>query len=98
MGEFHYYLQYEHPALVEFDPDKESVLDGVKSAICTNVDMFLEINEDEFAKFLQAFATDAWSLLVKVSLKPGQVRAGALLSSTLYSARSVQNEHPFFKM
>lgn len=34
----------------------------------------MEMNEEEFAKYLQTFVTDVWSLLMKVSLKPGQVR------------------------
>lgn len=35
----------------------------------------MEMNEEEFAKYLQTFVTDVWSLLMKVSLKPGQVSA-----------------------
>jgi len=72
MGEFHTYLQYENPALEERDAEKESVIDAVKSAVCQNVNLFMEMNEEEFAKYLQTFVTDIWSLLMKVTLKPGQ--------------------------
>lgn len=33
MAEFHTYLCLEAPALVEADPDKQSVLDGVKATV-----------------------------------------------------------------
>ncbi len=32
----------------------------------------MEINEEEFAKYLQTFVTDVWGLLVKVTSRPGQ--------------------------
>lgn len=38
------------------------------------LDLFLEINEEEFAKFLATFATDVWGLAVKTGLRPGQDR------------------------
>lgn len=34
----------------------------------------MEMNEEEFAKYLQTFVTDVWGLLMKVSLAQGQVR------------------------
>mmetsp|Transcript_33790 Transcript_33790/g.100617 ORF Transcript_33790/g.100617 Transcript_33790/m.100617 type:complete len:935 (-) Transcript_33790:308-3112(-) len=72
MAEFHTLLAYENPALDELDTEKESIADGVKSAVCLNINLFMEMNEEEFAKFLQTFVTDVWGLLMKVSLKPGQ--------------------------
>ena len=36
----------------------------------------METSEEEFAKFLQTFVADVWGLLMKVSLKPGQVQGG----------------------
>lgn len=72
MNEFHTYLSYENPALDEKDPEKESVLDGVKSAITQNINLLFYRDEEDFAKFLQTFITDVWGLLVKVSPRPGQ--------------------------
>lgn len=37
---------------------------------------FMEMNEEEFAKFLQTFVTDVWGLLLKVTLASGQVSEG----------------------
>uniref|UniRef100_A0A7S3VJD6 Importin N-terminal domain-containing protein n=1 Tax=Dunaliella tertiolecta TaxID=3047 RepID=A0A7S3VJD6_DUNTE len=73
MAEFHTYLALpDNPALAEADPEKESALDAVRGAACQNINLFMEMNEEEFAKYLQTFVTDVWSLLMKVTLKPGQ--------------------------
>lgn len=42
-------------------------------AMLQNINLFMEMNEEEFAKFLQTFVTDVWGLLMKVSMNPGQV-------------------------
>lgn len=87
MAEFHTLLVYENAALDESDPEKESVVDAVKSAVCQNINLFMEMNEEEFAKFLQTFVTDVWGLLMKVSLKPGQVSIGRVHSLVLENVR-----------
>ena len=74
MAEFHYLLTYTNPALAETDPEKESVVDAVKAAVCDNIYLFIQINEDEFEKYLKTFAQDVWTELTSVSLNPGQVR------------------------
>ena len=93
MAEFHTLLGVSIPALAETDPEKESVVDGVKAAVrlllrggvrrhsghrahhlhapapppcsprpcarrqvCEALILFMERNEEEFAKFLQTFA------------------------------------------
>ncbi len=33
MAEFHTYLTYDSPALAESDPEKQSVVDGVKAQV-----------------------------------------------------------------
>lgn len=72
MTDFHAKLQYVNPAIDESDPEKESVLDAVKAAVCQNVELFMEKEEEDFSKYLQTFVTDVWSLLLTVTLKPGQ--------------------------
>jgi exportin-2 (importin alpha re-exporter) len=72
MAEFHTYLTYDSPALAESDPDKQSVVDGVKAQVCECLILFMERNEEEFAKFLQTFTQDVWTQLMKVSQAPGQ--------------------------
>lgn len=41
------------------------------------VDLLLEIDEDTFRPHLERFASSVWQVLMKVSHRPGQVRAGA---------------------
>ena len=50
MGEFHNYLAYENAALAAAegsDPDKAGSVDRVKAAICDNVNLYIEKNEEE---------------------------------------------------
>ena len=75
MEEFHFYLTYDNAALAEKDPDKESIVDAVKAAVCQNINLFMEMNEEEFAKYLGTFAQDVWTQLTRMTLNPGQVRA-----------------------
>lgn len=42
--------------------------------MCECLILFMERNEEEFAKFLQTFTQDVWTQLMKVSQAPGQVR------------------------
>jgi hypothetical protein len=41
--------------------------------VCSCLILFLERNEEEFAKYLQAFSQDVWTQLMKVGRAPGQV-------------------------
>lgn len=74
MGEFHKYLLYTNPILVERDPEKTSVVDELKAAICENINLYMEKNEEEFQGYLSQFATDVWSLLMTVSLAASKDR------------------------
>ena len=85
MAEFHYLLTYNNAALVESDLEQESVVDAVKAAVCENLYLFIQINEDEFEKYLKTFAQDVWTELTKVSLKPGQVPCLPFHSATTSS-------------
>lgn len=77
MEAFNTYLTMDIPGLEESDPDKEGALDGVKAAVCANINLFMEKNEEDFAKYLQTFVTNVWHLLVKVRLGGGWVAAVA---------------------
>lgn len=73
MAEFHAFLALsDAPALSEADATKEAPLDALKAAVCANINLFMEMNEEEFAKFLQTFVTDVWHLLTSVSGRSGQ--------------------------
>jgi exportin-2 (importin alpha re-exporter) len=50
------------------DADREGVLDAVKAAVCTNINLFMEMNDEEFSKYLQTFVTDVWHLLMQVGM------------------------------
>jgi hypothetical protein len=44
MAEFHTLLSYENAALTdEKDPEKESPVDALRSAVCQNVNLFMEV-------------------------------------------------------
>ena len=73
MEQFHSLLTYDNAALPESVPDKESVLDAAKAAVCANINLFLELNDEEFAPFVETFVQDVWTQLVTVTLKPAQV-------------------------
>ena len=45
----------------------------VKGAVCANINLLMEKEEEDFEKYLGAFATDIWTLLTAVSLEPRQV-------------------------
>ena len=71
--QFHAYLILDSQLAAETDPEKESVLDAVKAAICQNLNLFIEMNEEEFKEYLQVFVGDVWQLLISVKANPGQV-------------------------
>lgn len=56
------------------DAEKETELDAARAAVAANTNLFMELNEEEFAKYLQTFVQDVWVLLTKVTLDVRQVR------------------------
>ena len=75
MAEHHTLLTFEAPAAAGGDPDKETEADAAKAAVAANANLFMGMNEEEFAKYLQTFVQDVWVLLTKVTLEPRQVGA-----------------------
>jgi exportin-2 (importin alpha re-exporter) len=67
MGAFHGLLAYENVALDGLN--EKSPSDAVKAAICDNVNLYIEKNEEEFARFLNTFVQDVWVLLTKTGLE-----------------------------
>ena len=41
-------------------------LDALRASVCDNVNLFVEMNEEEFAPYLPHFARDVWGVLVAV--------------------------------
>ena len=60
------------------DGGREGAADAVRAAVCANINLFMELNEEEFAKYLGTFAQDVWTQLTRVTLAPGQARAPRL--------------------
>ncbi|CAI5953901.1 unnamed protein product [Closterium sp. NIES-65] len=101
MGEFHKYLTYENPLLNEKDPEKEGILDQLKAAICENINLYMEKNEEEFKDFLPTFVTDVWTLLIKLpqspeGLGPGRDRL-AIVAIRFLTTVSRSVHHALFK-
>eukprot|EP00897_Mesotaenium_endlicherianum_P004221 jgi/Mesen1/3827/ME000207S02837 len=46
----------------------------VKAAVCENINLYAEKNEEEFSSFLPTFVTDVWNLLQGVTLAPAHDR------------------------
>ena len=85
-AEFHTYLVYDNPALADKDPDKETAIDAVKAAVCQNINLFMEQNEEEFKDYLNTFVQDVWTLLVAVKHGSGQVTYSVVIETVLSTA------------
>ena len=72
----------------EFDASESDVQSADEKR--KHLKLQLEKNEEEFAKFLQTFVQDVWALLMTVSLKPGQVRAGCGAGQAAYTSSVLQ--------
>ncbi|KAK3194607.1 hypothetical protein Dsin_025917 [Dipteronia sinensis] len=66
MGEFKKYLTTSYPAL-ESSSDGLGVVDELKAAVCENISLYMEKNEEEFQGYLNDFAFAVWTLLGNVS-------------------------------
>ncbi|KAG7575139.1 Armadillo-type fold [Arabidopsis suecica] len=71
MGEFKKYLSSNYPAL-ESTEEGLTLVDDLRSAICENINLYIEKNEEEFQGFLNDFASVVWTLLRDVSKSPSR--------------------------
>ncbi|XP_010544845.1 PREDICTED: exportin-2 [Tarenaya hassleriana] len=71
MGEFKKYLTTKYPAL-EGTADGLALVDGLRAAVCENINLYMEKNEEEFQGFLNDFASAVWTLLRDVSVSPSR--------------------------
>lgn len=67
MAEFRTYLTTPYPVLEDTERDKEGIVDQLRAAICENINLYMEKNEEEFQEYLKDFASAVWSLLMNVS-------------------------------
>ncbi|OIW16765.1 hypothetical protein TanjilG_05499 [Lupinus angustifolius] len=67
MTEFRKYLTTSYPALEGSGPDGVAVVDELRAAVCENINLYMEKNEEEFQGYLNDFALAVWTLLGNVS-------------------------------
>ncbi|GFY96210.1 cellular apoptosis susceptibility protein, putative / importin-alpha re-exporter [Actinidia rufa] len=74
MGEFQKYLSVKYPALEDGGGDGLEVVDELRAAVCENISLYMEKNEEEFQGYLGGFAEAVWNLLVAVSASSSRDR------------------------
>ncbi|KAL1191648.1 Exportin-2 [Cardamine amara subsp. amara] len=71
MVEFKKYLCSNYPVL-ESTADGLTLVDDLRAAVCENINLYMEKNEEEFQGFLNEFASAVWTLLRDVSKSPSR--------------------------
>ncbi|KAL6126321.1 hypothetical protein ACLB2K_074372 [Fragaria x ananassa] len=65
------YLANSYPAL-ENSADGLALVDELRAAVCENINLYMEKNEEEFQAYLNGFALAVWNLLTTVSQSPSR--------------------------
>ncbi|CAH8343683.1 unnamed protein product [Eruca vesicaria subsp. sativa] len=68
---FNRYLSSNFPAL-ESTEDGLTLVDELRSAVCENINLYMEKYEEEFKIYLEGFASAVWTLLRDVSKSPSR--------------------------
>ncbi|XP_011023163.1 PREDICTED: exportin-2-like [Populus euphratica] len=71
MTEFKKYLVNNYPVL-ESSAEGLGLVDELRAAVCENISLYMEKNEEEFKDYLNDFAQAVWTLLGKVSQSPSR--------------------------
>ena len=66
MTEFKKYLNTKYP-LENSGADGLAIVDELRAAVCENINLYMEKNEEEFQVYLNDFALAVWSLLGTVT-------------------------------
>ncbi|KAK6919963.1 Importin-beta, N-terminal domain [Dillenia turbinata] len=74
MGEFIKYLTVNYPTLELSSPEGLALVDDLRAAVCENISLYMEKNEEEFQGYLEGFAKAVWSLLIEVSKSSSRER------------------------
>ncbi|GFY80716.1 cellular apoptosis susceptibility protein, putative / importin-alpha re-exporter [Actinidia rufa] len=67
MSEFQKYLTMKYPTLEDGGGDGLEVVDELRAAICENISLYMEKNEEEVQWYWGGFVEAVWNLLVAVS-------------------------------
>ncbi|KAB1219642.1 Exportin-2 [Morella rubra] len=67
MTEFRKYLTTNYQVLESSGADGLALVDELRAAVCENINLYMEKNEEEFQGYLNEFALAVWSLLGNVT-------------------------------
>lgn len=95
MTEFQKYLTTSYPALEKSGPDGFVIVDELRSAVCENINLYMEKNEEEFQGYLHTFATAVWSLLGDVAQSSSRDRL-AITAIKFLTTVSTSVHHTLF--
>ncbi|CAA2965340.1 exportin-2-like [Olea europaea subsp. europaea] len=74
MIEFKKYLTVKYPALEDSGNDGLALVDELRAAVCENISLYMEKEEDLFQKYLSGFVEAVWALLVVASAASSRER------------------------
>ncbi|KAJ1429475.1 Importin-beta, N-terminal domain [Sesbania bispinosa] len=95
MTEFRKYLTTSYPALEGSGPDGVALVDELRAAVCENINLYMEKNEEEFQGFLNDFALAVWTLLGNVSQSTSRDRL-AITAIKFLTTVSTSVHHTLF--
>ncbi|KAG5141936.1 hypothetical protein JHK82_017631 [Glycine max] len=95
MGEFRKYLTTSYPALESSGADGVALVDELRAAVCENINLYMEKNEEEFQGFLNDFALAVWTLLGNVSQSSSRDRL-AITAIKFLTTVSTSVHHTLF--
>ncbi|GAV68224.1 CAS_CSE1 domain-containing protein/IBN_N domain-containing protein/Cse1 domain-containing protein [Cephalotus follicularis] len=94
MSEFKKYLTANYPAL-EGSADGLALVDELRAAVCENISLYMEKNEEEFQGYLNDFALAVWTLLGNVSQASSRDRL-AVMAIKFLTTVSTSVHHTLF--
>ncbi|KAK4789380.1 hypothetical protein SAY86_020699 [Trapa natans] len=95
MTEFQKYLTTCYPALEKSGTEGLIIVDDLRAAVCENINLYMEKNEEEFQGYLHTFATAVWSLLGDVSQSSSRDRL-AITAIKFLTTVSTSVHHTLF--
>ncbi|CAI9101110.1 OLC1v1038364C1 [Oldenlandia corymbosa var. corymbosa] len=72
MSEFRKYLTVKYPALEDVGNDGMAVVDELRAAVCENISLYMEKEEELFQVYLGGFVEAVWGLLLLASPSPSR--------------------------
>ncbi|XP_065860166.1 exportin-2 [Euphorbia lathyris] len=94
MVEFKKYLTTSYPSL-ESSSDGLTVIDNLRAAVCENISLYMEKNEEEFKGYVEGFALAIWTLLGNVSQSSSRDRL-AVTAIKFLTTVSTSVQHTLF--